>query len=110
MNIEVVQSNDVTIVVPRGELDMAAAEPLREALGELVDKGRTRLVLDLAGVGYIDSAGIGALVSGLKRARAVGGDLRLCGLGHDVRAIFALTRLDRAMVIESTRDRAAASW
>jgi anti-sigma B factor antagonist len=110
MDIEVIQANDVTVVAPRGDLDMAVAGDLRRTLVDLIDRGRHRLVVDLAAVPYVDSSGMGALVAALKHARTQGGDLRLAALQEDVRAVFALTRLDRAINIGSTRQDALASW
>lgn len=110
MEIDVVPAGEVTVVVPRGDLDMGVADRLRRTLVELVDHERTRIVLDLSGVAYLDSSGMGAIVAGLKGARARGGDLRLAGLQDDVRTVFELTRLDRAIAIAPTRQDAVASW
>jgi anti-anti-sigma factor len=53
---------------------------------------------------------MGALVASLKHARTVGGDLRLCALQDDVRAIFEMTRLNRAVTIHGTRSEALGAW
>jgi anti-sigma B factor antagonist len=53
---------------------------------------------------------MGAMVAAMKRARAAGGDVRLCALQDDVKGIFELTRLARAMSIHPTRQEALASW
>ena len=87
MDIEVTQSSQVTVVVPKGDLDAAAAAHMKQALKELIDTGKTSLVVDLDGVPYIDSAGLGELVSAMKRVRQAGGDLRLCALRAEVRGI-----------------------
>jgi anti-sigma B factor antagonist len=110
MDIEVTQAGPVTVVVPQGDLDMAVADRLRRALGELLDKGRTKLVLDLSGVAYIDSSGLGALVATLKRARGVGADIKLCALQPDVRSIFDMTRLIKVMEVYGTRAEAVSAW
>jgi anti-sigma B factor antagonist len=75
-----------------------------------VHDGSRKLLVDLGQVGYIDSAGMGALVASLKHARSVGGDLRLCALQDDVRAIFEMTRLNRAVTIHGTRSEALDAW
>ena len=76
----------------------------------LIDGGQSRVLMDLGRVGYIDSSGMGAMVAAMKQARALGGDVRLCALQDDVRGIFELTRLARAMSIHTTRQEALSSW
>ena len=110
MDIDVTQSDGVTVVAPRGDLDMPTVDAVRRTLASLIDRGQSRLLIDLDGVGYIDSTGMGALVAAMKQARAAGGDVRLCALQDDVRSIFDLTRLSRAMSIHPTRQEALASW
>lgn len=110
MDIDVTQSGGVTVVMPHGDLDMAAADQMKRTLTELVDKGQSKLLMDLGGASYIDSSGMGALVAAMKHARSRGGDLRLCALQDDVRAIFELTRLIKAVTVHGTRQEALASW
>jgi len=110
MEIDVTQSSGVAVVAPRGDLDMATVQDVRRALTGLLDRGQSRLLVDLDDVGYIDSSGIGALIGAMKQARAAGGDVRLCALQDDVRAIFEITRLAQTMSIHPTRQEALASW
>lgn len=110
MEIDVTQSSGVAVVTPRGDLDMATVEEVRRTLTGLIGGGQPRVLMDLGGVGYMDSSGMGALIAAMKQARAAGGDVRLCALQDDVRGIFELTRLARAMSIHPTRQEALASW
>jgi anti-sigma B factor antagonist len=110
MDIEVTRSAAITVVVPKGDLDMAAADQMKRVLSGLVNEGSVKLLVDLGNVGYIDSSGMGALVATLKVARAAGGDLYLCALQDDVRAIFEMTRLIKAITIHATRGEALAAW
>jgi len=110
MEIEVTQTGGVTLVVPKGDLDMGTADQMKRTLTELVEKGQSKLVMDLTGVAYVDSSGLGALVAAMKQARAVGGNLKLCGLQEDVRSIFEMTRLIKVMAVHSDRQEAVASW
>ncbi len=110
MDIEVTQAGQVMVVAPKADLDGAAAAQIRRTLRELVERGQTRLVVDLGNVRYIESAGLGELVNAMKRARAAGGDLRLCALHGDVARIFEMTWLNRAMLLYPTRNDAIASW
>lgn len=89
----------VEIVALLDRVDAAAAPPLRESLKGIVDRGRTRLVLDLSGVTFMDSSGLSVLVTTLKTARAAGGDVVLLGLPPTVRSLIQLTRLHRVFLI-----------
>jgi anti-sigma B factor antagonist len=80
-----------------GDVDIATAPRLREQLIALVTKGRTRLVVDLDGVGFLDSTGLGVIISVLKRTRTHGGDLRLVGNQDNLKSLFQLTGLDRTL-------------
>jgi len=110
MEIDVTQANEATVLAPQGDLDMSAADQVKRTLAGLIDQGKARLVMDLSRVGYIDSSGMGVLVSMMKQARAAGGDVRLCALQEDVRAIFEMTRLIKAISVHPTRQEALASW
>ncbi|MBX9920794.1 MAG: STAS domain-containing protein, partial [Mycolicibacterium frederiksbergense] len=62
------ESSGVVVVTPAGRLNMVAAPTLRKELHAIVESGQTRLVVDLSEVDFIDSSGLGALISGLKVA------------------------------------------
>jgi anti-anti-sigma factor len=110
MDIDVTRPGEVTVVAPVGDLDLAAADQVKRTLMGLIEKGQARLVMDLGRVAYIDSSGLGVLVAAMKRARSAGGDVRLCALQDDVRTIFEMTRLIKAMSVHPTRQEAVASW
>ena len=111
MDIDVTGSAaGITVVAPQGDLDMAAAEQMKRTLTKLLDEGSKKLLSDLGKVGYVDSSGMGALVASLKQARTAGGDLRLCALQDDVRAIFEMTRLNKAVTIHGSRTEALGAW
>ena len=86
-----------TVIELNGRLDLLSAAAVRRDLAKAVSEGHHRLVVDLAGVDFIDSTGLGSLISGLKAARLVGGDLRLAAPGAQVRTILQLTTLDRVL-------------
>ena len=109
MDFDVKEIGTVSVVAPHGDIDMAVADDFRLRLATLLDRGRARLVLDLGAVMYIDSSGLGALVTAMKQARAAGGDIKVCGLASDVRALFEMTRLDKVLSIHASRDEAIAA-
>ena len=101
-----VESGDTaTLVVLRGDLDISTAGKLRECLVEVIDEG-ARIVIDLEAVDFLDSAGLGILVGGLKRARTRGGELELVCSSQDVLKPLVITGLDRVFTIHPGRDAA----
>lgn len=89
----------------RGEIDLNSAPQLREQLGVALDSARGRLILDLAGVPYIDSSGVGTIVELKRRADKADVRLVLSGLQPRVRGVFELTRLDRFLtIVESVEE------
>lgn len=87
-----------TAVIATGSLTFPDVHVLRQQLLTLVAGGATHLVVDLAKVSTIDSSGVGALVSGLKAARARGGDLRLAAPCSAIADILSIMRLDKVLV------------
>lgn len=85
----------ILVVTPQGRIDAFTAPELRQRLTALCDTG-VNFVLDLSPVPFIDSAGMAVLVSLLKKARSMGGDVKLVWPEADAaRRIFTLTRFDR---------------
>jgi anti-sigma B factor antagonist len=100
----------VAIVSPQGRLNMTSAIDLRDTINILIAGGENYLVVDLSGVEFIDSSGLGGLVSGLKRAREAGGDLRLVSPSEQARLVLELTNLDKVLMSFEDIDAAFASW
>jgi anti-sigma B factor antagonist len=97
---------DRTVVQVSGEIDVYTAPRLRQRLIELVDDGARHLVIDLGGVEFLDSTGLGVLVGGLKRMRAQDGTLVLVCAQERILKIFRITGLDRVFTIVPTVDEA----
>jgi len=102
------EREDIVEVAPKGDLDMASVSQMK--LQDYLNAGRVKLVLDLEGIEYIDSAGLGEIVRSMKRAREAGGDLRLCGVHGQVGKIIEITGLHKAIAVYPTREEAVASW
>jgi anti-sigma B factor antagonist len=86
-----------TVLEVGGELDMATSPQLREGLQRLVDAGDRQVVVDLAGVAFMDSSGLGALVLMFKALREVGGRLCLAGARPAVHSVLMVTSVDRVI-------------
>jgi anti-sigma B factor antagonist len=104
LRVERQEGGRLTVLAVHGELDVEGAPELRRALIEAIDEHPGRpLVVDLEGVDFIDSAGLGVLVGGLKHARDHEGDLVLVATGQNVTRVLELTGLTRAFEIHSSR-------
>ena len=101
MEIDISTSDfdDWAVVVPQGEVDVASAPSLREALIELIGAGSVQVLIDLDSTDFIDSTGLGVLVGALRRARAAGGDVRLVCSNSRLQKVFEITGLQRAFVV-----------
>lgn len=87
-----------TVVIrPSGRLNMVAAPALRDVITEAVDERSSHVVVDLSETEFIDSSGLGALIAGLKAARAAGGDLRIAAPTPQVTTALELTNLHRIL-------------
>jgi anti-sigma B factor antagonist len=103
-------SGGVTVVQVDGQLIVGNRHELKDLIQAALDRGERRLLVDFSRTGYIDSSGLGALVSIAKRIREGGGDLRLAGLNEDLRSLFELTKLDTLFTISETPEQALASF
>jgi anti-sigma B factor antagonist len=97
------------VLTPQGRLTVVSVSRLRDAVADAVTEKGTIVVVDLSETTFVDSSGLGALVSGLKSARQAGGDLRLVAPSEQVSMVLRLTNLDRvlqprASVEEALRD------
>jgi anti-sigma B factor antagonist len=87
----------IAVVQLVGRLNMASAARLREAVTTIVESGRTRVSIDMSGVDFLDSSGLGAIISALKTTRQAGGDLRIAAPSAQAQLVLRLTNLDRVL-------------
>jgi anti-sigma B factor antagonist len=108
MRIEEQMDGDVLVVKPAEQaLDAYAAAGFREYMAANIQKGHRKVVLDLAVVNFLDSTGLGAVVSSLKRLDG-DGIMVICNVGEMVMDVFRLTRMDRVFPIVRTVPEAVA--
>ncbi|HJY82285.1 MAG TPA: STAS domain-containing protein [Candidatus Binatia bacterium] len=97
---------DVTVVVLPGEqLDASNAKEFKRDIAPVLE-ANAKAVFDMSQLRFVDSSGLGAILSCLRQLNAAGGDLKLCGLSKPVRALFELVRMHRIFDIYSTKDEA----
>lgn len=102
------KSDVAVVVVPGDSLVTSNVTQFKDDVEALLQE-RTKVVLDFHQIQFIDSAGCGALLTLLKRLRALGGQLVLCTITRSVRALFDLIRMPSVVNIYSTSDEAIES-
>ena len=101
-----VTPSGATVLRATGRLNFPDVERLRKQFASLVDGGAVRMAIDLSGIESIDSAGVGALISGLKAARNAGGDLRLVAPSTVVVNVLEMMNLNRLLTMHSSPEEA----
>jgi anti-sigma B factor antagonist len=110
MTFSLEQAGDVLLVAVDGQLVVTNRQEFKQQIIERIDAGTRKVVIDFSSAAYVDSSGLGVLVSLAKRVREGGGQLRLSGLNDDLRVLFELTRLDSLFQILPTQSDAVASF
>ena len=91
--------------IPVDELDASNAGEFRRDIAAVL-QASTKLVLDLSRLRFVDSSGLGAMLSCLRQLSAKNGDLKLCGMSKQVRGLFELVRMHRIFDIYGTKEEA----
>ena len=107
LDIEVHEQPTYTVCHPIGELDAFTVSQFRQVLVDLGDQ--PRLIIDLTDVPFIDSAGLGALIGGIRRVREGGGDVAVACSRPTLLRLLSTTGFDRIVTVVPTIEEAAAA-
>jgi anti-sigma B factor antagonist len=107
LEIQVEPTDAYTICRPVGELDAFTVSQFRQALSELASV--PRLLIDLSGVPFVDSAGLGALIGGIRRVRELGGAVAVCSTRPTLTRLLSTTGFDRIVTVADNPADAAAA-
>jgi anti-sigma B factor antagonist len=110
MSFDVKKQDEITIIDVEGQLIVGNRQELKQKVLEELEGGARKFLIDFSNTGYIDSSGLGVLVSLSKKIREQGGELRLANLNEDLRTLFELTKLDTLFHIASDRQEALTSF
>ncbi|HKZ17784.1 MAG TPA: STAS domain-containing protein [Geobacteraceae bacterium] len=111
MNMKFQERNDISIIIVQEErVDAHNSNDLKDELKKLFEAGKKNILIDLRDVRFIDSSGLGALVSGFKNAISNQGTLKLSMMQPQVKSMFELTRLHRVFDIYPTTEDAMDSY
>ncbi len=97
-------NSSMKVIQPSGILDGVAVNGLRREITDIVEGGTNIVLVDFQYVTFMNSSGLGALVSTLRVVRSAGAELFLCSLSEQVRMIFELTKMDRVFKMFNSRN------
>lgn len=102
--------DDVVVVeVPGPSLDASNSKDFKAEVSPILNSAQ-KVIFDLEHLGFVDSSGLGSILSCLRQLNGAGGDLKLCGMTKPVRALFELVRMHRIFEIYESRDEALAAF
>ena len=107
VEIEIEDAGDHQILRPSGDLDVYTVGSLRDALATLIEQKTPKVVVDLDGVPFMDSSGLGALMGGVRRMREAGGDLAIACTREQHLKLFTITGFGEGVSIAPTVEEAA---
>jgi anti-sigma B factor antagonist len=101
----------VTVIDMDGRITLGeGSDLLRNLIGEKLNSGHTKIVINLAGINYIDSTGLGELVAGYRQIKSQGGELKLMNLNKKVSDLLQITKLYAVFDIHNDEAQAVASF
>lgn len=108
LNIEF--NGDIPVItIISANLDAGNIEEFREEIVRIIEP-HANAVIDLSKLGFMDSSGLGALLSCMRRLRARGGDLKLANMNNEVKTLFALVHMERIMDVFDSTDHAVSRF
>lgn len=110
VEIEITDADDYRVLRPSGDLDVYTVGSLRDAIGTLIEKESPKVVVDLDGVPFMDSSGLGALMGGVRRLREAGGDLAISCTREQHLKLFSITGFGEGVSIAPTVEEAAGGF
>ena len=109
LGLDLVERDGWAVLGVSGEVDVATAPRLRERLIDLVNGGQHRIVVDLSGVEFLDSTGLGVLVGALKRVRTNDGEMALVCAEPRILKVFEITGLTKVFPMFGSVDEAVSA-
>jgi anti-sigma B factor antagonist len=107
LNITTARDGNVCRISVQGEIDVYTSPVLKAEIVDAVEQGCINLIIDIDGVGFIDSSGLGVLVSGLRRVKENAGSMRIVCTKDNILKIFRITGLDRVFPVFSSAEEAS---
>ena len=110
MEINLREKENILLLDVDGEVDLYNAPEIKEVIKEQIDNNKRQIIINLDEVSYIDSSGIGALISSLSNLKKIGGGLKIIHVHDSVKKVFELTKLTSFFEIYDNEDEAIADF
>ena len=110
VEIQIEEADGYRVLRPSGDLDVYTVGSLRDALGRMIEEKTPKVVVDLDGVPFMDSSGLGALMGGVRRMREAGGDLAVACTKEQHLKLFSITGFGEGVSIAPTVEEAASGF
>ncbi|MFC1548906.1 STAS domain-containing protein [Candidatus Omnitrophota bacterium] len=110
MQISYEENSGVSVFRVEGDIDINTSPDIKKSFDKAISEKKDKIVINLEGVGYVDSSGLATLVEILKNMRAYGGKLKLANLSPKVKGLFEITKLDKLFDIVSGEEEAVNSF
>jgi anti-sigma B factor antagonist len=101
---------DQIVVVPVGDLDLYASVAFCNAVMARLESGTSKMVIDLGGIRYLDSSGVGALIRLLQKARSLGGEIRVANLSGTPKKVLEMSNIITLLKPSPDVDSALKAW
>jgi anti-sigma B factor antagonist len=95
MEMTIRQEGAIKVLSCQGRFDAQVADQFKHKLRDVIEQGDIQIILDLGGVVFLDSSGLGALVASQRKIKEKKGELKLAGPQPEVRSVFDITRVSR---------------
>jgi anti-sigma B factor antagonist len=110
MEIKEEKIDNVYLLKLMGRLDASCASQLKDAVLAMIDAGKLKVLIDMAAVDFVDSSGLGTLVTCLRSVSKAGGTFKITSLNENPKSLFESTRLDRVFELYDSRNAALSSF
>lgn len=103
-------NNSIPILEIRGEVDLYNAKDLKEMIDQLIQQGKYKIVINLKEVPFMDSSGIGTLVTSMYKLQKYGGNLKVANIHGSVAKVFKMTNINSSIEVYGNEDDAVNSF
>ncbi|MGA1845530.1 STAS domain-containing protein [Deferribacter abyssi] len=110
MSFDVIEKKDIVIIIIPTRLDASNSQDLKDIIAQKVGEKKFKFIIDLSNTEFVDSSGLGAMVSKIAHCRANGGDVKIVVTNDRIKEIFQITHLDKVLKEYKNADEAVVAF